>query len=216
MIKVFIIDDQILFLDSLALFLKQDADISIVGTATSGKQGLEKLADDPPDVVLLDLQLPDMSGLDVAETLKKSKAEVKIIILTSFDMDSDIIRAFMLGCSGYVLKDIKPADLVLTVKGVYRGLIIMHRAAQDIIGNRISLGTGYEKAEEKAFPFDTLNAQELRIIQLLCEGHSNKEIAFQLNHTEGTVKNYVSRILEKTGCKDRTQLVIHSLKQSFP
>lgn len=213
MIRVLVVDDQVLFLDSLELFLRQDDAIEVVGTASNGNDALALVKRSRPDILLLDVRLPDIGGLEVARIVKFDYPEVKIVLLTTFEAEEDILSAFALGCEGYLLKDVKPADLVRAVNSVFHGLIVMHPAAQEALRRMIRAGFGDGPSASGDCSLASLSVQELNIVRLVAAGLSNKEIAAKLTYTEGTVKNYLSKILQKTGCKDRTHLAIQLLKK---
>ena len=215
MISVQIVDDQYLFLESLELFLRRDNSITVSGISSSGKEALEMIRKEPPDILLLDIKLPDISGLHVAHRVKEEFPSVKIIILTTFEEENDILDAFKTGCEGYVVKDIKPAELIMMIKSVYNGLIVLHPAAHAVIRKYINDNMDHFLAISERCSFDNLTMMEFSIVKLLTEGKSNKEIADALHYTEGTIKNYISRIMQKTGCKDRTHIAVQSLKQDI-
>jgi DNA-binding NarL/FixJ family response regulator len=216
MIRVLLVDDQILFLDSLELFLRQDDGIEVSGTASNGNDALAIIKSSKPDIVLLDIKLPDRSGVEIARLVKFEYPEVKIMLLTTFEEEGDILSAFSLGCEGYVLKDIKPADLVRAVNMVFHGMIVMHPAAHAVVRKAIQKELGAALSGGSHCSLSALTVQEVNIARLVAVGLSNKEIAAQLAYTEGTVKNYLSKILQKTGCKDRTHLAIQILRQEGP
>jgi len=212
MIKVCIVDDQNLFLDSLALYLGQDPGIEVLATESAGSRTLDMIRKTTPDVLLLDLKMPEMSGLEVAREVKSNFPDMRIIILTTFEIDTDIIAAFALGCEGYILKDVRPADLILAVKSVFSGMTIMHPAARSVICDVVSRESPSPFQPSEAVVFSSLTPREMTIAQMVSRGFSNKQIADRLSYTEGTVKNYISRILQKTGCSDRTHLAIHLIR----
>ena len=215
MIRVVIADDQSLFLESLDLYLSRSEEIQVVATAASGEEAIQQTRKHKPDVLLLDVKMPAPSGLEVAEVLKSELPEVKIIILTTFENEEDVLTAFAIGVEGYLIKDIKPEELILTISSVQRGLFIMHPTAYRSARECILRNSGHHINGCFKTTFEHFTVQEERIVQLITEGKSNKEIASRLDYTEGTVKNYISRILQKTGCRDRTHLAVFTLKRDI-
>ncbi|MBN2049988.1 MAG: response regulator transcription factor [Spirochaetales bacterium] len=212
MIRIYLTDDQTLFLDSLKLYLQGEKQFHVLGTFLNGKETLEALKKEQPDLILLDLRLPDITGLEVAETVKREYPKVKIIVLSSFENESDMLSAVAGGIDGYVVKDISPAHLILVINTVMAGFSVMHPGSHEIMRQIIRKEMAHYLSLDGIHNFDSLNIQEWKIVQLVTEGKSNKEIASQLDYTEGTVKNYISRILQKTGCRDRTHLAVQALR----
>lgn len=212
MINVFLTDDQTLFLNSLQQYLQKVKDINVLGSFTTGMETLDALKKDQPDILLLDLRLPDMTGLEVAKTVKNTYPDVKILILSSFENENDMLSAIAGGVDGYVVKDITPGDLILVIQTIMANFSVMHPGSHEIMKQIIRREMGHYLSLEGLYNFDSLNMQEHRIVKLVIEGKNNKEIASQLGYTEGTVKNYLSRILQKTGCKDRTHLAVQAMK----
>ena len=208
-------DDQSLFLESLELYLKGTEGIQVVGTAVSGEEAIQQVRIHKPEVLLLDLKMPSPGGIEIAEIIKKELPETRIIILTTFENEKDILSAFTIGVEGYVIKDIKPEELILAISAVHRGLFIMHPAAYHVARECIARNIDHHLAMCQDTDFEGLTVQEERIIQLIAEGKSNKEIAALLDYTEGTVKNYISRVLQKTGCRDRTRLAVFAVKRDM-
>ena len=212
MIRVYLTDDQTLFLDSLQLYLQGEKSIEVTGSSVTGRETLAAFKIRQPDVLLLDMRLPDITGLEVAETVKRDYPEVKIIVLSSFENENDMLAGIAGGIDGYVVKDISPENLILVIHTVMAGFSVMHPGSHEIMRQIIRREMGHYLSMEGACNFEALNMQEYRIVKLVTEGKSNKEIASLLEYTEGTVKNYISRILQKTGCRDRTHLAVQALK----
>lgn len=215
MIRVVMADDQSLFLESLQMYLSANEDIKVVGTATAGGEAILQVRKHKPDVLLLDLKMPPPGGLEVAATIKSELPETRIIILTTFENEEDILSAIAIGVEGYAVKDIKPEELILAILSVNKGLFVMHPSAYRAARECISKNLDHHLSMRQNSDFERLTVQEERIVQLIAEGKSNKEIAVGLDYTEGTVKNYISRILQKTGCGDRTRLAVFALKRNM-
>lgn len=216
MIKVAIADDQILLRDMLKIMLVQDPDIDVVACASDGNEAVAACERERPNLVLMDIRMPKVNGIDALTTIKKRHPEIKVIMLTTFEDENSIIEAYMNGADGYILKDIEPHVLVLAVKCIHTGLFVMHQSVHQFmirqfrtsIDARVSLVcTESEEAE--------LDRTDRAVLRLLAEGHNNREIANILNFSEGTVKNRISGLLNITGMKDRTQLAVFALKNNI-
>ncbi|MBI9107466.1 MAG: response regulator transcription factor [Spirochaetales bacterium] len=215
MITVFLTDDQTLFLDSLGLYLQGDPEVEVIGSSVTGRDTISAVRKKQPRLLLLDLKLPDMPGLEVAEVLKNEFPEMKIIILTSFENENDMLSVVACGIDGYIIKDISPEQLILVIKTIDAGFSVMHPGSYKSVSKAISKELCHFIEMNGCYDFSNFNLQEQRIIKLITEGKSNKEIASLLTYTEGTVKNYLSKILQKTGCRDRTHLAVQALKKDL-
>lgn len=215
MIKAYLTDDQTLFLDSLRLFLEGDPGVEIVGSSSTGGETLEVLPKTGADILLLDLKLPDIPGIEVAAAVKQTCPGMKIIILTSFEDEDDMLAVIAEGVDAYLVKDISPGDLLMAMKTVAAGFSVMYPGSGEIMRRIIRKEMEHYLALRGRNNLGSLNIQEYKIVKLVTEGRSNKEIAASLGYTEGTVKNYLSRILQKTGCRDRTHLAVQALKEDL-
>ncbi|NPV42665.1 MAG: response regulator transcription factor [Firmicutes bacterium] len=219
MIKIAIADDQMLLRDMLSMVLSSENEIDVVGLAGNGKKILDICREKNPDVVLLDIKMPGSSGIFVLETLKKEMPHIKVIMLTTFGDESSVIESYKKGANGYILKDIKPQMLIMAIKCVFQGMFIMHDEIAGLIRKRIK-PLASKNASELAeleelhdeYGFDVIDR---KIIRLLADGKSNKEIGEALNYSEGSIKNRITRILNATGLKDRTQIVVFALKNDI-
>jgi DNA-binding NarL/FixJ family response regulator len=219
MIKIAIADDQMLLRDMLSMVLSSENEIDVVGLAGNGKKILDICREKNPDVVLLDIKMPGSSGIFVLETLKKEMPHIKVIMLTTFGDERSVIESYKKGANGYILKDIKPQMLIMAIKCVFQGMFIMQDEIAGLIRKRIK-PLASKNASELAeleelhdeYGFDVIDR---KIIRLLADGKSNKEIGEALNYSEGSIKNRITRILDATGLKDRTQIVVFALKNDI-
>ncbi|MDF1495421.1 response regulator transcription factor [Caproiciproducens sp. CPB-2] len=205
--RVLIVDDDRLVSSSLKTILEADGDIEVVGTGASGSQAIALFGECRPDILLMDIRMDGMTGIEVAEILLKRDPGTKILFLTTFSDDDYIIKALRIGAKGYLLKQ-NFESIVPSIKTVAIG----QRVFGDEIITRIpAMLSGSPKDDFKEFG---LSEKETEIITQVANGLSNKEIAETLFLSEGTVRNYISVILEKLGLRDRTQLAIFYYKHS--
>lgn len=213
MIKVLIADDQELIRQSLSYVLDAESDITIVGAATNGREAIELVRRERPDVVLLDIRMPEADGVECTRLIKSAYPHIKVIILTTFDDDEYVFGALRYGASGYLLKGVSVVQLSNAVREVMRGGSIITpdvmSKALDMFA-RMAKGNMQININEKQT--DELKENEWRIIREVGCGLSNKEIASELCMSEGTVRNYLSSILNKLDLRDRTQLAIWAVQ----
>lgn len=222
MIKAIIADDQVLLREMLKTLLLQDKEIEVPACAGNGNEAIQLCKLHRPDVILMDIRMPDMDGIKAMTVIKKNFPKVKLIMLTTFEDIGNITEAYLNGADGYILKDIKPELLVMVVKCIYHDLFVMCKSAHSfmmkqfemICGDKISLISQTTETDAGGQEVE-LDKTDLKILKLLAEGNSNKSIAEQVNFSEGTVKNRISRILTLLGIKDRTQLVVYALKNNL-
>jgi DNA-binding NarL/FixJ family response regulator len=219
MIKIAIADDQTLLRDMLELMLSQDEEIEIVGSARNGKEILNICREKKPDIVLLDIKMPAYDGVYALTSIKRDFQNIKVIMLTTFGDEKNVLDAYNGGADGYVLKDIKPQMLIMTVKCIQEGLFVMHDSVNRFIRKQTNLSPSKRAMEleaiEELYDEYGLDRIDRKIIKLLINGKSNKQIGEALNFSEGTIKNRISRILNVTGLKDRTQLVVFALQNNL-
>ncbi|MEK4840932.1 MULTISPECIES: response regulator [Bacillus] len=212
-IKVLLVDDHTVVLKGLAFFLSTQEDLDLVGEANNGKEALVKVGEINPDVILMDLYMPEMDGVEATAYIKKEYPNVKVIVLTSFSDQAHVLPALRAGASGYILKDVEPDQLVEAIRSAYKGNIQLH---PDIANALLSQTLPVEeKEEEPSIQVDVLTARENEVLQLLAKGMSNKEIASVLVITEKTVKAHVSSILSKLNLSDRTQAALYAVKNGI-
>ncbi|WP_420644377.1 response regulator [Candidatus Leptofilum sp.] len=204
-IRILLVDDQRLMRDGLRTLLELEPDLEVVGEVSNGQDAVQIYPDLQPDVVLMDIRMPIMTGVEATERLCQDWPEANIIILTTFDDDEYIFAGLRAGAKGYLLKDVSGEELATAVRAVAGGSALLGSAvAQRVLAQFAGLAP-QKPAETLPEP---LSDRELEILQLIAEGLSNPEIAARLFLAEGTVKNYVSNILQKTNTRDRTQAVL--------
>lgn len=215
MINVLIIDDQQILVEGLKMILSKEEDINILGTAANGKKAYEFCKWQKPDVVLMDIQMPEMNGVEATKMIKSDFPEIKIIVLTTFKDDDYIYDSLKNGALGYLLKDAPPKEIADAIRTVYKGgALIQSEVAVKVIDKFSELAKGnYEKEIDPRI--ELLTEREIEIARLIREGNNNKEIAELLFLSEGTVKNHITRVLIKLELRDRTQLAIFALKNNL-
>lgn len=216
MIKVLIADDQELIRHSLQIVLNSKDGIEVTDAVADGQEVIRSIRKNPPDVVLMDIRMPKMDGVQCTKIIKENYPDIKIIILTTFDDDEYIYDALKYGASGYLLKGVSMDELVKAIHTVYSGRAMIN---PDIATKVIRLFSQMAKADffiETTKKVDEeLTKTELKIIEQIGYGLSNKEIADTLKLSEGTVRNYISTILNKLKLRDRTQLAIWSIQSGI-
>lgn len=209
MMRLLIADDQALFANMLKTILETNEDMQVVACACNGDAALEEYLRCKPDVCLLDIQMPGSDGIGSLKRIKQADPQAKVIMLTTFSDDVNIIRAYVHGADGYLLKDILPQALVQAIQCVCAGICVMNRSISDFISQKLAEGPKTEPTENVE---PELNERDLQIIRLIAQGLSNKSIADKLNYSEGTVRNRISSALAATNLSDRTQLVLFAIK----
>lgn len=209
-IKIVLVDDQTLFVESLKTVLETRADdMEVVGVANDGKQAVEVVAETCPDIVLMDVRMPVMNGVESTRLIKERYPDTRVLMLTTFDDDLYVIEALRLGAVGYLLKNMPPAELISAIRAVYEGgVLISPQVANKLVGlltNPQSKAEGDHDSDRVGSLVNQLSSREKEILQLMAEGLDNKEIARKLYIAEQTVKNYVSVIYSKLGVRDRVQ-----------
>lgn len=215
MIKVLLVDDQDILVEGLKLILGKEEDIEICGTANNGRRAYEVCKGHRPDVVLMDIKMPEISGVEATGMIKKDFPDVRIIVLTTFNDDEYIYDALKNGASGYLLKDAAPAEIAGAVRTVYNGgALIQSEVAVKVLDKFSELAKGNSKkySDPKA---ELLTEREKEICRLIAEGKNNREIADELYLSEGTVKNHITKVLVKLDLRDRTQLAVFTIKNDL-
>lgn len=215
MIKVLIADDQELIRDSLELLLSSDERFEVIGLAKDGRETINMAEALNPDVILMDIRMPEHNGIECIKFIKEKNSSIKVIILTTFDNDEYIYDSLKNGANGFLLKGISKADLCNSIENVYNGgASIEPETAQKVfeIFRRMAKSYFTNQPEED---IDELTLLEKKIIQLIGRGYSNKELVGEINLSEGTVRNYISQVLKKLDLRDRTQIAIFAIQSGI-
>lgn len=200
-IRILVVDDHPVVRQGVAALVGGQPEMIIVGQASNGREAIQQFRAHHPDVVLMDLQMPEMNGLDALIAIRDETPEARIIMLTTYAGDAQVLRAIKAGARGYLLKSALHRELLETIRAVYAGK------------KSLSAEASYELAEHATN--DALTPAEVRVLQLIAKGNANKEIAEQLSVSEETVKGQVRNILSKLGAKDRTHAAMIGLKRGI-
>ncbi|QRN85759.1 response regulator transcription factor [Clostridia bacterium] len=210
MIRIMIVDDQMLLRKSLGQIISIDEEISVVSMVSTGREAIDACERLKPDIIMMDIEMPQMNGIVALKIIKEKYPDTKVIILTTFDNQENIISSFIAKADGYITKDIEPQELITTIKCVNYGLTVIHKSVKDMMVEK------FEKLaiQKKAYA-NVLSVEEIDMIKSIVDGKSNKEIAQTFNYSEGTVKNKVSRIYEKLHISDRLQLAVFAVENGI-
>jgi DNA-binding NarL/FixJ family response regulator len=200
-IRVLAVDDHQLFRQGIAALIEEVPDMVLAGEAANGRQAIELFRQHRPDVTLMDLQMPDVTGLEAINAIRTEFPDARIIVLTTYAGDAQVMRALQAGACGYLLKSTLSLELLATIRAVHRG--------RRVLSPEISLELGEHAVQ------DALSPLEVRVLLLIAEGNSNKEIGAQLSLTEDGVKGQVRSILAKLGANDRAHAAVIGLKRGI-
>lgn len=199
-VKVLIADDHSVVRQGLQTFLSLDDEIEVIGTAVNGLEAVQKAQELKPDVVLLDLLMPEMDGIEATAEIKRLMPHIRVLVLTSVLESNSISRAIKAGANGYLLKNMQSDELCRTIKAASSGPVLLSSDAVQLLINRNSASGST----------DALTERETEVLLLVAEGKANKEIAHRLQLSEGTIKTHVSIILAKLGLQSRTQAALYA------
>ncbi len=209
-IRVLIVDDHHVVRKGLVFFFRTQKDLEIIGEAANGKDAVELANMLKPDIILMDLVMPEMDGIEATKIIKQQHPKIKIMMLTSFSDQDHVIPALEAGASGFQLKDIQPDELVASLKKIMSGENQLHPKATSHLLNNLSI-----KGKQERRLVEELTKRELDVLKEIAKGKSNKEIASSLFITEKTVKTHVSNLLAKLELSDRTQAALYAVKNQL-
>ncbi len=213
-IKLLIVDDQTLMRDGLKSVLSLEKDFEVIGTAANGVEAIKMIAKTVPDLVLLDIRMPEMDGVTCIKNIRKLHPDMKVIMLTTFNDDEYIIEALANGASGYFLKDIEMETLIESIRDCAAGKTIIPHEVAIKLAEGLSRISSSKKKDTDNSDLD-LTERELELCTMMVQGFTNKQISMMIHITEGTVRNYISNIYNKIGISDRTQAVLFLREHGF-
>lgn len=208
MIRVLICDDQAVVCDGLEMILNADPEIQVVGIAYDGGEALEKIPLTSPDLVLMDLKMPGMNGIQATRLIRQNHPNIRVLVLTTFGEDEWVYDAIRSGAAGYLLKGTPRIELIKAIKGTIQGKTHVDPEVAGKLFARLAQNGG----QDATTMVEDLSEREIEILRLLAKGFTNAEIADRLYLTRGTVRNYVSSILTKLGVEDRTQAALAAVR----
>jgi len=206
-IRVLIVDDHSIVREGLHLLLSEETGFEVVGMAGESETALALVQKHKPDVVLMDLVLPGLDGIETTRRILSAQPATRVLVLTTFADDQHVHDAIQAGAIGYLLKDVLKPELVSAIRLAAAGKPTLHPEAQQYLMRKLTTN--------EPLPHDSLTERESDILKLIAQGKSNKEIALELHLTEGTVKGYVSTIFDKLGVADRTQAALYAMKHGL-
>lgn len=213
--RLLLVDDQQLMLQALRVFIENEEDLEVVGEATDGMVALRQTQALAPDVVVMDLQMPRMDGVQATEEILAAHPEVKVVAVTTFHSEEYVIPALRAGASGYLVKDSSPADIIAGIRAAVAGEFVVSPQVTEILVRNV-VDNPDSGSRESTTPEELgLTEREMDVIRLLCEGCSNREIAQQLHLAEPTVKSHLGRIMHKLDVRDRVQIVIAAYRRGL-
>ena len=208
-IRVLIADDHTVVRDGLVALLARRPDITVVGEASNGVEAVEKASQLRPDVILMDLRMPEMDGAEAMRRIREQDPDVRFLVLTTFDNDEYIFEAIQAGAKGYLLKDASREDLFRAVVAVYKGESLIQPAVASRVLDR------FVEMSRRTVPGETLSEREVEVLRLMAKGAANKEIAAALFISESTVKTHIANIFQKLDVNDRTEAVTTALQKGI-
>lgn len=209
--KILLCDDQAVIRDGLEMLLTLEKDMQVIGSASDGAEALELAAQKRPDLILMDLKMPGVNGIEATRQLRAKFPEIKILVLTTYDDDEWLFDAIRAGASGYLLKDTPRQKIIEAIRGTMDGKSFLDPAVAGKLMNQVVSN----QKQPASILAEKLTERELDVLRLLAKGFPNSEIASQLHLSEGTVRNHVSAILEKLGVSDRTQAAVIAIQHGL-
>ncbi|THB72981.1 MAG: DNA-binding response regulator [Gammaproteobacteria bacterium] len=212
MIKVVVVDDQTLVRQGICTLLELSDKVQIVGQADNGLQALNVIEETNPDIILSDIRMPEMDGIQLVAKLAELKVDIPIILLTTFDDHETVLQGIQSGARGYMLKDVSLEQLVGAIETVMRGETMVQPAITERVLKGLVSGNQADDSASNNSKIEKLTGRETEVLRMMSGGYSNKEIASAMSLSEGTVKNHVSNVLSKLGVRDRTRAVLKAVE----
>ena len=212
-IRVMIADDHALFRQGLKIVLDNESDLTVVAEAGDGEEAVDKAVSETPDIILMDVRMPKLSGIDAAARLKQELPTSKIVMLTVSDDEQDLFEAIKAGASGYLLKEIDPSEIAGAIRQIQGGQSLLSPSMASKLLNEFATMT--KKPDDRSYEPPKLTDREMEVLRYVAQGLSNKEIAKALFISENTVKNHIRNILEKLHLHSRMEAVIYAVREKL-
>ncbi|MCB9109964.1 MAG: response regulator transcription factor [Anaerolineales bacterium] len=209
--KILLCDDQAVIRDGLEMLLNLEKDFEVVGSAQDGYEAVELTEKKQPDLVLMDLKMPGMNGIEATREIRKKHPDIKILVLTTYDDDEWVFDAIRAGASGYLLKDTPRQKIIEAIRGTVDGKSFV----DPVVAGKLLNQVASNQTQPTSILTEKLTERELDVLRLLAKGMPNTDIAGTLHLSEGTVRNHVSAILEKLGVSDRTQAAVIAIQHGL-
>jgi len=200
-IRVLLVDDHPILLDGLVMLLECESDMAVVGQAANGEDAIALFKEHQPDIMLIDLRLPTISGIEVITKIRADYPQARIVVLSTYDTDEEIYQAVQAGARGYLVKGAASEELLKAIRTVYRNQTYIPPSTSEKLLRRMTA--------------PTLSTREQEVLQMIAEGKTNPQISAELNVAESTVRFHVSNILDKLGVGDRTQAIVQAMNQGL-
>jgi len=213
-IRVLLVDDHTLFREGIRRLVNEQPDMEIIGEAANGRQAIDRAVELQPDVILMDIAMPDMTGLDAAEIIKKQRPQARVLLLTVHDDREYLFRALEVGASGYVLKEAEAQALVMAIQAVHRGEIYLYPSVTRwLVQDYLQRGRSGHPEEQQRL--DELTERQQTVLQLLAEGHTNQEIANKLVLSPYTIQTHIQNIMQKLNLHSRADLIKYAIRHGL-
>ena len=212
MIRVLLADDHTLFRSMLEEMLMRDNGLTVVASCSNGEEAISCCRSSSPDITLLDIGMSGIGGIKALEAIKENCPQTKVAMLTTFEDSENIKKALLLGADGYLIKDMEPEILVMSIKCINAGMVMFHHEAYNHLKTAVSAESQENRVRVGKMVFDGV---EINIMRLIVQGKSNKDIGAALNYSEGTIKNKVSKILANAGLTDRVELSVFAINNGI-
>lgn len=214
-VRLLLVDDQQLMLQALRVFIQNEDDLEVVGEAADGLVAVQQAAALKPDVVVMDLQMPRMDGVEATRRILEASPDTKVVAVTTFHSQDYVIPAFKAGASGYLLKDSAPVEIIDGIRAALAGDFVVSPQVTETLVQSVVDQQRAEPPEPTTPEALGLTDREMQVVSLLCEGRSNREIAQTLYLAEPTVKSHITRVMQKLGVRDRVQIVIAAYRRGL-
>lgn len=211
-IRILIADDHFMVRQGTRNILEQEPDLKVVGEASDGAEAVKMAVDLKPDIILMDIAMPIVDGIEATKQIKTQCPDINILILSAYDDDQFIFKLLQAGASGYILKDVQGHEMIAVVRAVYHGEFVLHPLIAHKVKSRFTLSSVESPAQTS---IEGLNARENELLKLIIRGYSNKEIATEMGLSLRTVQGNVQEIFKKLGVNSRTKAVINALKKKL-